>query len=34
MDVCHQNFLYAQELYKQTYDKGVEPWSYVLGKKV
>ena len=34
MTVCRGNFHHAQELQKQTYDKGVKSRSYALGNKV
>ena len=34
MNVCREKLYYAQELQKQALNKGVESWSYVLGKKV
>ena len=34
MNVCRQNFLYAQDLQKQVYDKGVKSRSYLSGEKV
>ena len=34
MEVCRQNLLYAQELQKRVYDKGVKNCSYTPGKKV
>ena len=34
INVCHQNLLDAQDLQKQAHDKGVKPWSYILGEKV
>ena len=34
MEICQQNLLYAQELQKRAYDKGIKPWSYASGEKV
>ena len=34
MAICQQNLHHAQELQKQTHDKGVKPWSYAPGDKV
>ncbi len=34
MEVCYQNLLYAQELQKKAYDKGVKSRSYAPSKKV
>ena len=34
MIICRENLYYTQEHQKQTYDKGVKPQSYALGKKV
>ena len=34
MIACKKNFLHAQELQKQAYNKGVKPWSYVSGDKI
>ena len=34
MIVCYKNLYHAQELQKQTHDKGVKPWSYASGEKV
>lgn len=33
INICHQNLLYAQDLQKQTNDKGIKPQSYAPGKK-
>ena len=32
--VCQENFYHAQELQKQTHNKGVKSRSYVLGDKI
>ena len=34
MTVCHKNLHHAQELQKQTYNKGVKPRNYASGDKV
>ena len=34
MNNCCQNFLHAQDLQKQAYDKGVKAQNYASGKKV
>ena len=34
MDICQQNLLYAQKLYKKAYDKGMKPQNYTLEEKV
>ena len=34
INVCHQNFLHAQDLQKQAHNKKVKLRSYVLGEKV
>ncbi len=34
MEVCYQNFLYAQELQKRAHDKGIKNRSYAPSKKV
>ena len=34
MNICCQNFLHAQDLPKQAYDKGVKLRSYTSGEKV
>ena len=34
INVCCQNLLHAQDFQKRAYDKGVKPWSYVMGEKV
>ncbi len=34
MEIYCQNLLYAQELQKKAYNKGVKNRSYALGKKV
>ena len=34
MNVYRQNLLHAQDFWKQAYDKGVKPWSYIPGKKI
>ena len=32
--IFHENLYHAQELQKQTHDKGIKPWSYAPGEKV
>ena len=34
MNVCQQNFQYAQELQKQAYIKKVKLWSSAFGNKI
>ena len=34
MNICCQNFLHAQDLQKQVYDKEVKPRSYAPGEKM
>ena len=34
MNVCYQNLLHAQNLYKQAHDKGVKPQSYAPDEKI
>ncbi len=34
IEVCYQNLLYAQELQKRAYNKGVKSRSYVLSEKI
>lgn len=34
INICRQNLLHAQDLQKQTYDKGVKLWKYALIEKI
>ena len=34
INICCQNLLHAQDLQKQTYDKGVKLWKYGLSEKI